>query len=291
MKEMNPFNVTFDIEQDTHLVAKAVEGDKKALNDLLKRHNSFIYNIAIKMLGSPPDAQDVTQDILIRLVTNLSRYDASKAQFRTWLYRMAFNYILNYKKSKTEDMIVGFDMFFDFVDEVSDDPSSIEDGQYIYSTETKIKCMTGMLMCVPREDRLLYILGDLFDIDHNLGAELFDVSKANFRKKLSRIRNNLRQWMNNRCGLINKDNPCRCSRKTKGFIEQGIVDPDNLIWDKNYTSYIKDYSTNNLEEIQKSSDKIYSQLYKEHPFKEDLTADGVLKAISEDDNMSRILDL
>ena len=293
MIHKNPFSKAFDHNRDEDLVADAVKGKGKALNELVGRHNNFIYNIALKMLGNPTDAEDVTQDILIKLITNLAKFDNEKAQFRTWLYRIAFNFILDYKKSKTEELIHSFDQFFDFLDDIEDDTSiTHEDADQLnpIGEEAKIKCMSGMLMCVPREDRLLYIVGDLFEIDHNLGAEIFQISKSNFRKKLSRIRNNLRQWMNNKCGLINKNNPCRCARKTKGFVQRGIVDPDNLLWDKGFSSKIEDYTKNNLQDILISSDTVYSKLYQTHPFKENKDAKVIIDNILADDTLKEILE-
>lgn len=288
----NPFTNAFDHQKDVELVAEAIKGNKPALNQLVKRHNNFIYNIALKMLGSPTDAEDLTQDILIRLITNLSSYDKEKSQFRTWLYRMAFNLILNFKKSNTETRIHSFKQFFGFIEEIEDDESiAYYDSEQLnpISEEAKIKCMTGMLMCVPREDRLLYIVGDFFELDHNLGAEIFQISKSNFRKKLSRIRNNLRQWMNNKCGLINKKNPCRCARKTKGFIEKGIVDPNNLLWDKGFSSNIENYTKNNMQNILINADKIYSDLYKKHPLKKNKSAEEIIENIISDHKMKEIL--
>ena len=292
MIEKNPFNEKFDIQKDIQLIESAITGNRQALNKLLQRHNNFIYNIAIKMLASVEDAKDVTQEILIKVMTNLAKYDSQKSQFRTWLYRITFNFILNYKKSNTEKAIVSFQQFFDFMDDIEDDDSVVDEEAFDpLSEEMKLKCMSGMLMCVPREDRLLYIMGDLFKIDHNLGAEMFDISKENFRKKLSRTRNQLRQWMNNKCGLVNKDNPCRCTKKTKGFIKRGIVNPENLVWDKEFTKRINAYSEENLQEALRSSDMIYSKLYRQHPFKENNLTKEIIEEVLTDKNLDEILNL
>ena len=291
MVKNNPFTNAFDAQKDELLIEEAIKGNRNALNDLIQRHNNFIYNVALKMLGNPEDAKDLTQDILIKVITNLSRYDAKKAQFRTWLYRIAFNHILNYKKSTPEKNIRNFQQFFSLIEQVPDDPvpELHSDDFTLFTEETKLKCMSGMLMCVSREDRLLYIVGDLFGIDHNLGAKIFELSKANFRKKLSRIRNDLRQWMHNKCGLVNKDNPCRCVKKTKGFIKLGVVDPENLIWDKGYTQRIEAFTKENLQDSLLSSDKVYSRLYQTHPFKETKTAKEVVDEIVSDDNIREFL--
>ena len=90
---------------------------------------------------------------------------------------------------------------------------------------------------------------------------------------------------------FNKDNPCRCARKTKGFIERGIVDPENLLWDKGFSSKIEDYTMNNLQDILISSDTIYSKLYQAHPFKENKSAEVIIDSIIADNTMREILDL
>ncbi len=52
------------------------------------------------------------------------------------------------------------------------------------------------------EQRLIYIVGDVFEADHNLGAELFDTTPANFRVKLHRARTDLLNYVKGRCGLV-----------------------------------------------------------------------------------------
>ncbi|MEL6559976.1 MAG: RNA polymerase sigma factor [Bacteroidota bacterium] len=289
----NPLSSSPDEQANIELINQAIAGSRKALNQLLEIHNQFIFNIAIKMIGDVERAKDMTQDILIKITTNLAKYDAQKGAFTPWLYRLAFNYILDQKKSKTENNIKSFSQFFNFIDDVPDQLLSDGDSEEseIYSRETKIKCTTGMLMCLSREDRLLYVVGELFQIDHNLGSTIFDISKDNFRKKLSRIRKDLYQWMNNRCGLVNTDNPCRCKKKTKGFIERGIVDPDKLIWNDDFKHRIEDFTSTKLEELQISADQAYATLYREHPMKEQITTEEVISAVLGDKNLREMIDL
>ncbi|MEO1051022.1 MAG: hypothetical protein AAFX87_10360 [Bacteroidota bacterium] len=148
-----------------------------------------------------------------------------------------------------------------------------------------------MLMCLSREQRLVYVVGEVFQIDHNLGAEIFDISKENFRKKLSRIRQELYQWMNDKCGLVNKDNPCRCKKKTKGFIDRGIVDPEALIWDHGFKHRIEAYTENNMHDLQISVDSVHAKLYHDHPMKEPQPADEVLSTVLGDKNLKEIMDI
>ncbi|MER0440131.1 RNA polymerase sigma factor [Emticicia sp. W12TSBA100-4] len=281
----NPFSINnYKDSIDIQLIESALLGNKNALNDLLKRHQNFIYNVALKMLNNIADAEDVTQEILIKIITQLSKYDKTKAQFRTWLYRITFNHVLNMKKNNYESMMMNFDSFFGVIDAAPDIEVSANDELELAEAfeESKVACMAGMLMCLDRMQRLVYIVGEVFEIDHRLAAEIFEISPDNFRQKLSRVRKDLYQWMHNRCGLVNLENPCRCKSKTKGFIELGYVDPKNLKWMSNYKHRMYEFSAKKIDEAWNARDKVYQKLYQEHPFKTSLKADEILNTIIEE---------
>ncbi len=83
--------------EDKELVASAQSGDRQALEDLVVRHQPWVYNIAVRMLLWTDAAEDATQDILIKMITGLGAF-RHRSKFRTWLYRIAVNHILNLKK-------------------------------------------------------------------------------------------------------------------------------------------------------------------------------------------------
>src|SRR3990170_2477042 len=208
----SPFSKTNHTESiDSELIEKILGGDKASLNILLRRHQDFIYNVSLKMLNNVADAEDVTQEILIKIITQLSKYDKTKAQFRTWLYRITFNHILNLKKNQYETVVTDFSTFFGYIDSAPDIAMSDEEEKEMQELleESKIACMAGMVMCLDRMQRLVYIVGEVFAIDHNLAAEIFETTPDNFRQRLSRARKDLYNWMHKRCGLVNLDNPCR----------------------------------------------------------------------------------
>ena len=82
---------------DNALVARARNGDADAIAGLVERHQPWIYNIARRMLYRPADAEDATQEILIKVVTKLSTFE-DRSSFRTWLYRIVVNHVLNVKR-------------------------------------------------------------------------------------------------------------------------------------------------------------------------------------------------
>jgi len=279
----NVFASSYDTAIDEQLITTALAGDKISLHQLIERHQGYIYNVALKMLNNIQEAEDVTQEILIKIITKLSTYQPDIAQFRTWLYRITFNYILDLKKSSYEQKVSSIEDFFSIIESSSVNELSAEEETELKKEieESKISCMAGMLMCLNREERLLYIIGDVFEIDHRLGAEIFQVSRDNFRKKLSRARKNLHSWMHNKCGLVNKENPCRCPKKTKGFIEKGWVNSDNLKWQSNYTQKIFELCENEVDNTLNERDNVYKQIFKTHPFKKVNTSEYVLSQILE----------
>ncbi|MBD1208359.1 MAG: RNA polymerase sigma factor [Ignavibacteria bacterium] len=257
------------IHEEAELIERALSGDREGLSLLLKRHQTFIFNVALKMINNVEDAEDVTQEVLIKIITNLARYDPQKAKFTTWLYKIVFNHILNIKKQKYEYLVADFEQFFEAIESspVQDLSEEEEREMKLQIEESKVACMQGMLMCLSREQRLIYIIGSIFEIDHILGSEILNITPDTFRQRLSRSKKDLHSWMHNRCGLVNTSNSCRCPKKTKGFIERGWVDEKAQKWHGNYSQRIKEYSESHLNEALLTIDDLYARLYQGHPYK------------------------
>ena len=95
---VNPFaEVVEDDVDDAHLVEQAKKGSRAALEKLVLRHQAWIYNIAVRMVFQPQDAEEVTQEVLVKVITKLSTFKG-ESKFRTWLYRIAANHVLNMKR-------------------------------------------------------------------------------------------------------------------------------------------------------------------------------------------------
>ncbi len=71
---------------------------------LITRHHAWIYNILLRVLYDPHEAEDITQEVLIKIVTKLGSFKGG-SRFRTWLYRIAINHALSVKKGRTESMV------------------------------------------------------------------------------------------------------------------------------------------------------------------------------------------
>ena len=80
----NFFSENFTDYNDTQLVNLSIDGNKKALQTLIIRHQLFVYNLALKMVGNVADAEDVTQEVFIKVITALAKFKG-ESQFRTCL--------------------------------------------------------------------------------------------------------------------------------------------------------------------------------------------------------------
>src|SRR5438128_1338585 len=102
MVQQNPFGEDLELD-DQELVKRVQGGSRSALEVLIERHQSWIYNIVQRMIYLPEDAQDITQEILIKVMTKLSTFER-RSSFRTWLYRIVVNHVLNMKRARAEQM-------------------------------------------------------------------------------------------------------------------------------------------------------------------------------------------
>jgi len=122
-----------------------------------------------------------------------------------------------------------------------------------------------MLLCLDREQRLTYVLGAIFSVSDSVGADVLEITAESFRQRLTRARRDLRNFMNDKCGLVNKSNPCRCAKKTRGFIQEGHVDPNNLLFARGRMSEVREAAPK-VYEIIKTLDDQCAEIYRGHPF-------------------------
>ncbi len=286
----NPFQINYPDQVDTDLVKLAIDGDKKALQNLITRHQIFIYNLALKMTRSVEDAEDLTQEVFIKAITALSKFEG-KSQFRTWLYRITVNHFLDTKKRKSELKIIDFETYFNSIDDMPDYELSNQEQNDLTESieEIRISCTAGMLLCLDREQRIIYILGEMFDIDHNLGSEILGITAGNFRIRLMRARQDLYNWMNKRCGLVNKSNPCRCAKKTRAYIEAGYVDPNNLKFNSRHKKKIYELSQEKAVSIVNTVEELHKNIFQQHPLQEPLITTKIVDEIFNNNLIKLIL--
>jgi RNA polymerase sigma factor (sigma-70 family) len=288
----NIFGNSHSEAEDKLLINNVLGGSKTALEHLLKRHYNFIYNVALRYVLSPDDAQDLTQEVIIKVITKLSQFN-QQSEFRTWLYRIVFNHFLNSKRRQMEYAVVSFDEYGKALDSIPN--TELSDSQLHELKDkvedAKIGCMTGMLLCLSREQRLVYVLGEIFEINSKTGADLLEISTDNYRQILSRARKDLYHFMNNKCGLINIDNPCRCPKKTKGFIRAGWVNERNLQFNNHFRTRIAEVAFEKSNQCDNLLEEKYGALFKEHPYYDKDKSIELLYGLTNDKELNSIFNL
>ncbi len=267
----NPFSdESATAARDEELVRLAREGSRSAIEELVQRHQTWIYNIALRMLHRPEDARDATQEVLIKLFTRLASFDG-RSSLRTWLYRIAVNHLLNMKRGRAEAREISFEDYGRALDGTPDaelpDPQALPVDARLLVAEARIGCTSGMLLCLDREQRLAFVLGAIFGVRDSVGADLLDLSRDNFRQRLARARRDLGNFMQRKCGLVDAANPCRCAKKTRGFIAAGYIDPAKLRFAREHVTRVRDVAERVSDEIA-GFDAACAEVYRNHPFQD-----------------------
>jgi len=278
---------------DGTLVARARQGNREALEDLVRRHQRWVYNVAVRMLAHPRDAEDATQEIFIKAVTGLSSFEG-RSSFRTWLHRIVVNHVLNMKRGRHEPETLTFGCYAHGLDGTPDldlpDEGSVPVDVRLLVDEARISCTSGMLLCLDRGQRLVYILGEILGVEDAVGAELLDVTPENFRQRLSRARRDLHSFMNDRCGLVDPANPCRCRKKTRGFMRAGYVDPGNLRFARERVARVRDVLPDTVKALA-TLDAECARVYREHPFYEAPDIARAVRGLLDSTEFRRAVDL
>lgn len=208
------------------LVARIREGDKFALEEFVRLIQDQIYGLSLRMLYHPADAEDACQEILIKVIVHLDSF-RGESKLSTWVYRIAANHLLSARKTRAEKQEISFDSIAAKMDRMAAMSWNQEDAeayQGMLLEEVRFRCMQGFQQCLDRDHRIAYILGEVMELSGAQGAYILDIKPSAFRKRLSRARARLHNFMGSHCGLVNEDNRCRCAMSAKLSADSGSSD-------------------------------------------------------------------
>lgn len=213
-----------------NLVEYAKQGRKDALEELVRGIQDPIYNLALRALFLPADAEDATQEILIKVITHLSDFKGDSRLF-TWVFSIATNHLLTTHKRRAEKREFSFERAEEGIDAAlslsgADGREGSENDLVV--EEIRLSCLQGMMLCLSREIRLAFILGVVFGVTGAEGGRILDIPQATFRQRLSRGRKQIKDFMARKCALVNPGNPCACARMIPHELKIKMLDPKNL---------------------------------------------------------------
>jgi RNA polymerase sigma factor (sigma-70 family) len=201
------------------LVLRANAGDREALEAVVAAVRDDVFRLALRMTADPRDAEDASQEILVKVVTRLDGF-RGESSLRTWAYRIAVRHILDRRKSRVEKLALDFERFgADLLDGLAAEP----DPDPVAAKEVKLGCTLAMLTCLDREHRLAYVLCDVFDLPYDEARAICETSEETIRQRVSRARRMLEAFTMSYCGLVGREAPCHCSKRVARASELGRI--------------------------------------------------------------------
>ncbi len=223
-------------DQLLDLVNKATAGDKQALETLVASVQDIVFNLSLRMLGTFADAEDATQDILLKMITHLSSFRGDSS-FTTWVFSIAANHLKNYKKHMFAHYPLSFEYYGDDIQngktkDIPDLTQNVE--KDILAEELKMSCTNVMLQCLDTESRCIFILGTMFKADSRVAGDILGMTPEAYRKRLSRIRKKMAGFLEQYCGEYG-NGTCKCKNRVNYAIQNHRINPQQL----DYTSAVQ----------------------------------------------------
>ncbi len=214
------------------LVAKAVNGSREALEEVVLRIQDRIYGLSLRMLYHPSDAEDATQEILIKIITHLDGF-RREGPFRAWAYRIAVNHLKTVRKSFFEHRELGSDKAQGLIDQAQakgwfNRPRAAPTP--LLELEMRSACTQALLVTMDLNHRIAFILGNIMEVSGKEGGYIMGISPAAFRKRLSRARHRIKDFLAANCGLFDRSNRCTCSNILMGYVDDGWINPDKPVF-------------------------------------------------------------
>ena len=213
------------------MAEKATAGDREALEALVAGVQDMVFNLSLRMLGTFADAEDATQDILLKMITHLSAFRGESA-FTTWVFRIAVNHLNNYKKHMFAHAGLSFACYGEDIEngKIQDVPDVTQNVEKdILAEELKMSCTNVMLQCLDTESRCIFILGTMFQVDSRIAGEILEITPEAYRQRLSRVRRKMADFLGQYCGEYGSGR-CRCKDRVNYAIQNHRINPLQLCY-------------------------------------------------------------
>jgi RNA polymerase sigma factor (sigma-70 family) len=216
------------------LIARAVQGELAALDELLAAIQGGVYNLAVRMLGNREDALDACQEILLKVTTHLGSYRA-QAAFSTWVYSIARYHLLSCLTRSRESPEVSFDALAETLKTGLDmgrdtwGNRAQQPEEKAAAREMAVSCTQGMLMRLDRDHRLAYLLDAVFGLPSEEAAQVLEINSAAYRKRLSRARLSLDEFAQVHCGRVSEQAACRCDKQVHALVQLPVSVKEKML--------------------------------------------------------------
>jgi len=174
------------VEHDPELMRRCLAGDDSAWEALLRVHTRKIYNLCYRFTGRPGEAEDLTQEVFIKIFQTLKTFDAAQGAFSTWLARVARNHLVDHYRRTKKDRVTS--SLEDEPGGLEEKPSpTVEPVAQVESRERKELLQRALDRLSP-DLREAVVLRDLQDLDYGEIAQVLGVPAGTVKSRINRGR-------------------------------------------------------------------------------------------------------
>jgi RNA polymerase sigma factor (sigma-70 family) len=235
------------------------------IEQLLDEIKHPVFNLSVRMLSDIPLAEDATQDILLKIFSQINTLKES-SKFKPWALTIAKNHLLNVIKADTRFQFISFEVMEKDCNlpmpEISPN-SAIEPEKERMLAELKISCSMAMLMCLAKDERFVYILSSMFGLNSVDGSEIMETSPDNYRQKLHRAKSKLKNFLENNCGLISPNATCKCRKRLDYALQMNRISNERPMFSSGQFLESGISISAFIEMMEKYED--YSDIFKQNP--------------------------
>ena len=188
------------------IVARCVQGDSGAWAELVKAHHRRVYSLCYRFTGSPHDSEDLTQDVFLKVYSNLSNFDGGRGSFPTWLTTLTRNLLVDhFRRSRQQRVTESIDAGWEDSEEqpILDKLADPQRSPHEHAASREIERMVQeALTRVSPELREAVILRDLQDLDYKEIAQVLKIPEGTVKSRISRGRAELARLLERNKGQV-----------------------------------------------------------------------------------------
>lgn len=187
-----------------------------------------VYRLALSLAGNAHDAEDITREAFFRAFRSYHTFRGDSSFF-TWIYRIAVNVSNDYLKQRTKLPIETLieDRGYSLEQIIGPNPASNPEAELL-GYQARIKRLHALTECLPAEQRKVFCLAIIIGLPHKRIGEILDMSVSSVKTTLHRAKKRWSGYMENRCQLIKRSNPCNCRQFVRFGLSQGWISRDAL---------------------------------------------------------------
>jgi len=181
------------LENDwSQVVRLCMNGDSAAWAELVRTHHRRVYGLCYRFTGNPADAEDMTQDVFLKIYSNLASFDTTRGSLQVWITTMTRNLLVdNFRRTRNQRATNSLDEGWDSTEEQSpiDRLTSRSPSPHESAAQKELaKMVQNALARVSVELREAVILRDLQDLDYKEIAQVLGIPEGTVKSRISRGR-------------------------------------------------------------------------------------------------------